>query len=124
LQNLISGTHTQQLNAQPDIIDLNRLGDEEPPEEFCVLLRANEITGEPQGPLRLKRWCQNVHPAPNQLVVVRVPESGIAIGKWFYSEQIDQNRPHRVKIRNNHNPITMNLTNQEFADLKIIATKL
>ena len=123
LQGLMSGMHAQQVNAHQHIIDLNRLGDGEIPEDFYVLLRANEIAGEPQGSLRLKRWFQNGHPTPNQLIVVRVPQGGIAIGKWIYSEQTDQNRPHRVRIRNNHNPIIMELTNSEFANLKLIATK-
>jgi len=108
---------------------VERLAEEVPPQRFPLYFGPNEIAGLAAG-VHDFEW-QNTTPTKsipqaNSVVVVRLPGEtslNITLGKWFYTQMTDSERPHHVKLRRLQNPVTLDLTEEEFLQLRILAIK-
>ena len=105
---------------------LERLQTEEPPQTFDLYLLGNVITGVAKGLHPFQRYTAtpgNGLPKTNAVVVLRDPATapGVSIGRWFYQRTTDPIRPHRVRLRRQVNPASMELTEAEFNQLQILA---
>jgi hypothetical protein len=113
----------------PNAWTLQRLQAEEPPEIFDLFLPANVITGVAEGLHSFQRYTHTPGsdlPKANAVVVLRDlgTTPGISIGRWLYQRTTDPDRPHRVRLRRLTKPISMDLSEEEFHQLRIIAVAI
>ena len=108
------------------VLALADLENGEIPDVFEVFVDDNEIAGVSQGPLALVRWGHSgssTLPEASTIAVLRLPQGGVAIGRWFYQRRTDADHPHRIRLRRLVDPVLLELTDEEFQDLQIIATR-
>lgn len=118
------GESAEVFSAGSGALSLQSLAEGEAPELFTVIVGDGEITGVEAGPLNLKRWTATdaaVSPDHNRIIVLRLPEGRTAIGRWFYQKRNDVDHPHRVKLRRLIDPVTLELSDNEFETLQILA---
>jgi hypothetical protein len=116
----------QEPKLPPDTWTLERLQSDEPPDAFNLFMPENIITGMKSGVHSFQKYATEVGvslPKPNAIVVVRDfgDLAGVSIGRWLYQRTTDANRPNRVRLRRITNPVSVDLTDLQFSQLKIIA---
>lgn len=123
-----SGGHpaasTASQTVEADYSRVEDLADQSLPETFTLAIGEGEISGVAAGALSLRSiqpGQESRLPQANQVVVVKVPGGQLAIGKWLYQQTTDQQKPHRVRLRRLISPVTLELSEQEFSQLVLIA---
>jgi len=112
----------------PGAWTVQRLGEGIPPPQFDLFCGPNEIAGLAEGTHAFE-WRDttpaNGVPESNAIVVARLPgdPGEIVFGKWFYTRMGNPERPHRIRLRRIRNPVSRELSDVEFAQLKILAVK-
>jgi DEAD/DEAH box helicase domain-containing protein len=112
----------------PDAWTVQRLVDEVPPEQFNLFCGPNEIAGLAEG-VHTFRWLDappsNGVPPANAIVVARLAgnPAEIVLGKWFYTRVDRPDHPHRIRLRRIQNAVTQELSDDEFAQFRILAVK-
>jgi hypothetical protein len=107
---------------------VQRLRGEVPSPQFTLFCGSNEVAGLAEG-THAFRW-QDASPAEgfppaNAIVVARLPgdPAEIVLGKWLYTRMGSPDRPHRLRLRRIQNPVSRELSDAEFAQLRILAVK-
>jgi hypothetical protein len=107
---------------------VQRLRGEVPSPQFNLFCGSNEVAGLAEG-THAFRW-QDASPAEgfppaNAIVVARLPgdPAEIVLGKWLYTRMGSPDRPHRLRLRRIQNPVSRELSDAEFAQLRILAVK-
>jgi hypothetical protein len=109
-----------------DVLPIDSIAYGEVPEHFSIWIGANQITGIPEGPIMLKLWQhpnKDKLPTTNQITVIQLPEGGVAMGRWMYSRQTGTVHPHRIRLRRLIEPVLLELTDEEFQKIQILATQ-
>jgi hypothetical protein len=118
-----AGTTASELDS--DTLPLKNLISGEIPEFFALWIGSNEMTGVPEGALSMRRWESSVStslPERDRIIVLRLPNGSVGIGKWLYQKTTHANTPHKIRLRRSQNPILLELTDAEFQALQIIAS--
>ena len=99
---------------------------EVPEVPFTVWIADGEITGVAAGELQLTptpHAVPRVFPEPNQIALVRTTDGEVVLGKWFYTEQRNAERPHRLRIRRLVGSYSQDLTGVDFDAVRILAVQ-
>jgi hypothetical protein len=103
---------------------IDMLQHELPTTDFSLFCGGNEIIGLPEGIHDCEvfdRAPSNAFPEANAIVLVRMLDQRVAFGMWLHTATTDPVRPHRVRLRRRTEPVTLELTEQEFQRLHIVA---
>jgi DEAD/DEAH box helicase domain-containing protein len=106
----------------------DRLAGEVPPAQFGLFCGSDEIAGLAEGAhafLWLDASPAEGFPPANAIVVARLPgdPAEIVLGRWLYTRMGNPDRPHRIRLRRIQNPVSRELNDAEFAQLRILAVK-
>ncbi|MDB6175037.1 MAG: box helicase [Chthoniobacteraceae bacterium] len=104
--------------------NLEKLQTETPPDQFDMYIQPKLITGIEGGLYAFERWDRsptNDPPPANTIVVLRDGHGVTSIGKWQLSRYTQPLRPHRLTLRRQPKNLVLELSDDEFAQLRVVA---